>query len=384
MSVFKKISDKINKIYSRALSDGIARFYRRDYAKKLTKYPSKYADGEEAYVMKWRELSAKPDRNVYRLFSQFIGPRAEIVPEDISSTIIQPILNPIETRPYYQDKNMFDKILGFGVLPETIIRCIEGTLYDKEYKSISVLTEDYLNRLLGKRDKVVFKPTIDANSGHGILIFYRDDYGNYQTKDHKETLDATFIRGLCSSKSNYIIQECLVQHPEISRYNPSSVNTLRVCTYRSVKDNKVHTTATVLRIGGEGMEIDNAHAGGVYVGVDNNGYLRNYAMDQYGNRFENFNGTDFKNEKLRIPEFDKVLEFAKKIGDTILHHRLIAHDIVITENGEIKLLEFNLRGFAPWVFQYSIGPAFGKYADEIIEYCAKNRDKAHKVFVEAF
>lgn len=50
----------------------------------------------------------------YLLFSRYIGNDINIVPEAISHNIIEPILNPVEYRRFYEDKNMFDKVLPEG------------------------------------------------------------------------------------------------------------------------------------------------------------------------------------------------------------------------------------------------------------------------------
>ena len=37
------------------------------------------------------------------------------------------------------------------------------------------------------------------------------------------------------------------------------------------------------------------------------------------------------------------------------------------------LIEFNIEAYPSWFFQYIIGTAFGKFTDEIIDYCKDNR-----------
>lgn len=90
--------------------------YHKSAHKLLKLHPTSnsYKEKEIEYHNKWAKLQGNPDKKVFRLFSQYIGPNPDIVPEDISSGIIQSILNPIVTRGYYQDKNMFEKILRRG------------------------------------------------------------------------------------------------------------------------------------------------------------------------------------------------------------------------------------------------------------------------------
>ena len=67
------------------------------------------------------------------------------------------------------------------------------------------------------------------------------------------------------------------------------------------------------------------------------------------------------------------------IGNNVPHHRLLALDIMVDKYDNPRLIEFNCEGYGMWVFQFSMGSAFGEYTDEIIEYCKNNIDKAQKV-----
>lgn len=116
----------VDSLYSKALIYGVRGIYKHRYKKLLKRHKVKYSIGEKEYVEKWSRLSKNPDKSPYRLFSQYIGPNPNIVPEDISAGIIMPIMNPIETRAYYQDKNMFDLILGKDIMPVTVLRQIRG------------------------------------------------------------------------------------------------------------------------------------------------------------------------------------------------------------------------------------------------------------------
>lgn len=180
---------------------------------------------------------------------------------------------------------------------------------------------------------------------------------------------------------DFIIQECVDQSDEISKYNPTSINTIRLSVYRSVKDNKCHVTNAIMRIGGKGSYVDNAHAGGVFVGINSDGRLCDYVCDQYGNKNTVFNETDFSKEHI-IPHYEEIKQFACEISSLIPHCRLLALDIVLRKDGKPRLIEFNVApsSYSMWLFQFTVGPAFGDYTDEIIEYCSKHLDKVKYYF----
>lgn len=360
--------------------------YRTSSRKLLKLHPNKeyrVNDSEEKeYCLKWSSLSHNPDKSVFRLFSQYIGPNPDIVPEDVSSGIIQPLMNPIATRGYYQDKNMFEKILPKEYLPKAVLRKIAGEYYNSDYESISVNERWSLPKTMVAKC-IFIKPAVDSSSGRGVVCFKRTEESEYVNSEGQK-FDQKFLTDYSKFHADFIVQEGLTQSDYISQFNPTSINTIRIATYRSVKDNKAHVVAIIMRMGKTGSEVDNAHAGGLFIGIDKNGGLGKYACDQYGNKFDSFNNIDFKSTEYKIPDFDKVLAFAKSVAEKIPHHRLLAQDIAIQANGEPCLVEFNIRGFSVWLFQFTSGAAFGEYADEIIDYCAKNKKSVNKVIVEPF
>ena len=115
--------------------------------------------------------------------------------------------------------------------------------------------------------------------------------------------------------------------------------------------------------------MDNAHQGGVFVGLLLDGTLGKFGADQYGKVYKTFNGFDFEHENFQIPGFGNVIRFAEEVGRHVLHHRLLALDIVLTEENQPELLEINVMGYSSWLFQFTICPALGDYVDEILDYC---------------
>lgn len=173
---------------------------------------------------------------------------------------------------------------------------------------------------------------------------------------------------------NAIVQEAVQQNEYISQFNPTSINTLRLAVYRSIKDDECHVLNAIMRIGGLGSVVDNAHAGGCFVGINKDGSFCNSVCNQFGERQVNFNGIDFSNN-FNYPNWDKVTAFGKEVCSYVEHHRLLALDIALDKNGAPILIEFNrLPGsFSSWLFQYTVGPAFGEYTDEILSYCYEHR-----------
>lgn len=357
----KIISYKINNHYKELL--------------KLNNIRNEQAPFETEWLDKWGALG-KTSPIYYRLFTQYIGTDINIVPEDICVNYIEPILNPLRYVSYYSDKNMFDKMFKPGTMPQTFLRKINGFYFDANYVHININDDSTFYQYIDNcsSNKIVIKPSTSC-SGNNVKLFLKKDNGWYEI-GADEKLNLEYINR--NYGENFLIQECIEQCDALAKFNLSSVNTLRLTLYRSVKDNQCYIPSAMLRIGKEGAVVDNAHAGGGFVGIKPDGFLCNRVLDQYGHSNRYFNGIDFSQEH-KLPNWDKVVEFAKYIGGNVHHHRLLALDIMIDKSGTPRLIEFNCDGYGMWAFQFTVGSAFGDYTDEIIEYCKANKAKAFRL-----
>ena len=370
---------QVKRFLRRILRKKYTYHYKRFYSSLVIKngVQNKPIEGEKAWMKKWSVLG-KADPIYYRLFSHYIGPNLNIISEDICRNIVEPILDPLKYVPYYSDKNIFDKLFKSGTLPSTILRKMNGFYYDTEYKQIFIQRDDELQYILQNctLDKIVIKPTVESCSGNGVRLFQNRN-GLWRDLESGDALTLAYLNTRYGS--DFIIQDCLEQADYMSYFNSTSVNTLRLTLYRSVVTNECHVPSAIIRIGADGSLIDNAHAGGGCVGINvENGVLCKKVLNQYGECKTIFNGIDFSQHH-QIPNWNKIVDFAKYIGSVIPHHRLLALDIMVDKTGEPKLIEFNCEAYSMWLFQFTMGPALGEYTDEIIEYCKNNIDKAQKI-----
>ena len=246
-------------------------------------------------------------------------------------------------------------------VPKTLICRINGSvLLDN---NLMPFEKDVIS-ICENHERVILKPSIDSSSGQGIIVFELkgDKYSNGQFFLTKEFL--------LNYGNNFVLQEIIEQHPDLALFNETSLNTLRIATYRSVKDEKVHVLSAILRIGKKGSNVDNAHAGGRYVGINvENGHLGNYICDQFGQKSVEWNGISFHTGSFRIPCWKDVVIFAKKVAQKVYHHRLLALDITVNTEGKPILIEYNIGGFSYWLFEFTNQKPLGEFTDEIIDYC---------------
>ena len=328
--------------------------------------------GENEYKKKWSVLTPRVEPYSFRLFSRYMGNDACIIPEDIGHIYLEQTLNPRRYWDYYSDKNIFDDMFRKGTMPVTVFRRIGGScLLDADYQPVNFTERGGICSLI-PFDRILLKPSVDSGSGHGVMLFEKVG-SDYIAKKEQVKLTQDF---LLSYGDDFILQEAIEQHPALAQFNPTSVNTLRLLTYRSVKDERVRVVAGILRIGRNGEVCDNAHMGGRIININlRTGVLGKYTCDQYGTRSDTWNGINFQSGQFAVPAWEKAAAFAEYVSGKIRHCRLIQLDVTIDKAGIPKLIEFNVSGCGFWLYMFCGQRVFGDYTDEVIEYCSMRRNK---------
>ena len=162
---------------------------------------------------------------------------------------------------------------------------------------------------------------------------------------------------------NFIIQNYLLQHEQLSSLNPSSVNTIRFKTL--LINGEVQVLSAILRIGAENANVDNTRIGGSYCGVNDDGSLQKYGYNKSGKmEYESNTGIPFQG--FRIPNYYKIKEVVKGLHRQINHFKMVSWDIAIEEKGEAILIEYNVMGQG---YRQEYGPLFGKFTDQVLRDC---------------
>src|SRR5574344_814718 len=346
--------------------------YDRKYMRKTFKVNptmNEKMPGEKEWKKKWKKIDPFVTIARYRQMAHFCGPDINIISSDTIKSIIEPSLNLDKYNDgILGDKNLFEKVIDSDFLPKSYLRYIAGFFYDVDYKRITNID---IQKLLHRDKKYILKPSTGTGSGIGVKLLKWDDESLID--NDSKVVDNNY---LCSIKRDYIIQECMEQSSYISQFCKSSVNTIRLATYRSVKDDEVKYLAAILRIGRDGSFLDNAHQGGMFVGLKPDGRFEDFLCDQYGRTKTVFNGVEYKDNNFQIPNYDKVVQFAKDISKFFFYVRLVAFDIMLDKNNNPKIIEFNVNWFGEWLFQLACKkPIFGEYTDEIYNYCLEHKYK---------
>jgi len=143
----------------------------------------------------------------------------------------------------------------------------------------------------------IFCKPIDSGGGQGTEKIKISDYKPKELYDY------------LMDKEKLLVEECVVQHPEIDKFIPGCVNTIRVVTL--LKDDVCHFISAGIRIGHNGI-VDNFHQDGMVCDVDvKTGKIVTHAIDRNGITYEKHPISGYKFKGFKIPNWDMVLKLAE-------------------------------------------------------------------------
>lgn len=258
----------------------------------------------------------------------------------------------------YTDKNAYDNYFPDVRRPETLIRNINGYYFDGK----GPIREEEALAICENLKDVVIKPSMLGKWGTGVNLFSSENGIIGESKSIKDLF--------AEYKEDFIIQRKVIQHPEMSRLNPTSLNTLRVLSFHHGDD--VFIQYAVARIGRKDQWVDNETAGGINADIDLiEGRIRDCA---YGTPSEKrILATDVGTvlKGFAIPAFEEVISTVKSLHRRLPYFNLIGWDFAIDAAGKPVLIEWNR---CPDLSQTAHGPAFGDMTEEIVRFAMAQAD----------
>ena len=357
-----KVTFRSWRLFAPSLSARYQAFDTRMFLKNEMdpKFPwKKYVNKKNQYFKKWGFDVSQLDAEYY---SRVSGIKADhYVTRSMAVHFIYPYLDRYDFVPVYMDKNSQKALLGLldknidMDMPENVITNSNGVFFDGEGRECS--EEEALAILIRYEKETILKPTVDTYGGHGImLVSGKTTQGEYRQLFQKY-------------KYNFTFQKIVTQHPVMAEYNPTSVNTVRVVTYRDFQKRRKVLYAC-LRFGGEGSVMDNVCSGGGYTGVDiQTGKLINRKQYTY---YQMEVPTIPDTMPDEIPCWEKMKNVALQLHGRLPQLNIVGWDFTLSPEEKPILIEFNPR---PGVgLQQAVGPMFSKEdLDEIMEHVSRNK-----------
>jgi hypothetical protein len=195
----------------------------------------------------------------------------------------------------------------------------------REWIDLRVADAAGVSAFIERHPTVILKP-VDGLGGHDVEKVEAASIGD---------VDAFIARAL--ETRQFLLEECLTQHPQLARLNPSSVNTLRLITFR--KDGEAHLLAAALKIGNGGA-IDNFSDGGMYTMVDDAGRALSPAFDGAGHTFTVHPRTGVTIPGFQVPLFHEAVALVSKAAGVVPEIPYVGWDVAIRAEGPV-LIEGN-------------------------------------------
>jgi len=227
-----------------------------------------------------------------------------------------------------KDKFLFNRMLvslGFPT-PKVIALCSEGTLHWLDSRRTAEPEE--ITELEGKR---VFCKSILGECADGVFplrIKNGKIYLHGEETDIKEILERT--------DGSFILQEEIIQHPEMSRLFPNSVNSMRIISFHRKTEPEI--LYALLRTGTGENTSDNWAVGGLLGMIDmETGKLDNKFLYKpgFGTSRTEHPDTGVVFADFRIPFLDRAMDMARELHSYLYGVKSIGWDVAISEEGPV-------------------------------------------------
>ena len=317
------------------------------------------------YRALWKPFSWRANTSWLKLYGSISGVwDYRYVPEDIYYNHLEPCLNDKDFSKSYADKNQYPMILGGFRIPETIACNREGVYYLNSDKPVPIAK---VFERLGEEKTFILKPAVDSGGGRRVTLWGKRD--NLFISNEGEKLSESYLESVY--KRNYLFQKVIEQHPFFAGYNHTSLNTLRVLTYRSVRDESIHILHSVMRVGTTGSITDNQASGGFACGLTDEGKLTGMAVDKMGKKYSKVNNTELVCGT-HVEGYESIVRTAGEIASRYYYSRLLGLDLCLDRGGEVIVIEVNNVNNEINFFQMLSGPLFGKFTEEVAKWCSEH------------
>ncbi|MBO4848277.1 MAG: hypothetical protein J5586_03900 [Clostridia bacterium] len=352
--------------------ESIYRWYKR-----LDRFPDTFLSGKgfpDLSPIQKREINdfwkkygvRKVNYKWYRMYYGITGtvdPR--FIPHSILATVAFPYYNDLAKAKTWADKNEFCRVLPSMRFPATIAQRINGRYYDEERHSYgSVITQEYVNKVFDKirsydQSCIIIKQTQMTNSGKGVKKAIVQS-----NEDLSRLLESL-------SSSNFIIQKTIVQHSFFNQFNPSSVNIIRVTTWRDA--NEVYAFAPCVRFGIKGSFTDITFVNGKeflnVAPISDDGFVGEYYYTLAGEK----NKLNLKDNK--VPCWKELIDTVKKQHEMLDYFDVVAWDMTVDDDNNLICIEYNIQEPGSIVYQFAHGPMFGDKTEALLAFLAHDENR---------
>jgi hypothetical protein len=266
------------------------------------------------------------------------------------------------------------------LLPEIYYLTREGLAFglaDGLPRCIKANPELFLD-LLKKKGKVFAKPEAGAG-GHGVYSFEKrgDDWLVNGRLSPEEK-----VRAILSSLDDYLISECVEQHPYAKALFPHSANTIRLVSLRDEESLEPVLIAALHRAGtSKSQPADNFDSGGLFGEIDlATGRLGHFTAPLTRTKMDWLTHHPETNAPLTgvvVPGWKQLTENILEISRSLPFIPFMGYDVLVTETG-FKIIEINslpslVQPFEPALLNKTTATFFAKRIPELRPFVSRKR-----------
>jgi hypothetical protein len=261
-------------------------------------------------------------------------------------------LNSRTWAPMLTNKLLFNSYFSQRQIPVAKLYGMFHPQFGTDIEGKPLNTREDLHRLISEKglDQFVVKP-LAGKTGVSVLvlqlvekipddIIFEDRGGERYGLDR---LVKHMSRTVEFNEQGFLLEARVINHPDIAKLNPSSVNTCRLVTFMN-KEGEVSIILSVLRIGVKGKNTDNWHTGGLAAAIDpvtgvlGEGLIR--PDFRAGGWHSAHPDTGAVIKGLQIPGWDEIVALVLKAAPMAPFIRTIGWDVAATPAGPV-IIEAN-------------------------------------------
>lgn len=206
----------------------------------------------------------------------------------------------------------------------------EKNVFDKKFKDfmgreildLADIGYEEFEKFVQGKEYFFAKPYI-GESGKGIEKIKVSDFSNTEE----------LYKYVSDPEKNFgVIEEVIVQHPDVSKIYPDSLNCLRVVTL--VNNGEAYILYSVFKMGNNGKFVDNLENGGLACHFDlDKGEITGQGHTSALINYDAHPATGIKFVGYKLPYMNEVKELVRKAAMVIPEFRYVGWDVCITPNG---------------------------------------------------
>lgn len=328
----------------------------------------KKSQGEAEHKNYWKEFNYKTHPMFYRAYSHYSKCfSAEFIPDDLFHLYCLPALNMKDYDAGYSDHYFVSQLLPEELQCNMVFRNIEEVFYNCNHEKFDV-TDKVLHNLLRDHEEIILKPSLETDLAKPFLRF-KNIHGKFLTKQN-ELLTVGYLES--HYQKNFIVELPPRLHPSIMKLDFFNLTALRFYLYRSPVTEKINLLGCCFIEEKTGFnETDMIKDTGIFL-VDEEGHIKIFNKRENDKKIRQGLG---ENHLPKIPKMTELIDCSRKIAEVNYYHRVIAIDLTLDEDEQVKFRGIRNHTFDPVALQFAGKPFFGNYTDEIAEFCSREADQ---------